>query len=46
METGPKIKLSRIPFDALFGVYPLVHRFNIGNTSFEELRLGYKVLYI
>ena len=31
--------------DKLFGVYPLVHRFKIGNASFEELRLGNKILY-
>ena len=45
LETGPKTKSTRIPCSKLFGVYPLVHRFNTGNASFEELRLGYKVLY-
>ena len=44
-ETSPKIKSSHIPCHKLFGVYSLVHRFNIGNISFEELRLGNKVLY-
>ena len=44
-ETHPEIKSSRIPCHKLFGVYPLVHRFNTGNISFEELRLGNKILY-
>ena len=45
-ETFPKIKSSSIACQKLFGVYPLVQRFNIGNTSFEMLTLGNKVLYI
>ena len=44
-ETRPKINSSSIPCHKLFGVYPLVHRLKLGNTSFEELRLGNKVLY-
>ena len=44
-ETYPDIKTTRIPCQKLFGVYPLVHRFNIGNNSFEALTLGHKVLY-
>ena len=44
-EIKPMIKSSRIPCDKLFSVYPQVHRSQIGNTSFEELRLGNKVLY-
>ena len=38
-------KSSRMPCHKLFGVYPLVHQFQLGNSSFEELRLGNKVLY-
>ena len=44
-ETGPVIKSSHISCDKLFGVYPVVHRYKIGNASFEELRLGNKILY-
>ena len=44
-ETYPEIKSSHISCDELFGVYPLAHRFQIGSTPFEELRLGNKVLY-
>ena len=39
------IRSSRIPCNKLFGVYPLVHRFKSGNISFEDLRLGHKILY-
>ena len=35
----------RMPCHKLFGVYPVVHQFQVGNTTFEELRLGNKVLY-
>ena len=38
-------KSVRIPCHKLFGVYPLVYRFQISNTTFEELRLGDEVLY-
>ena len=44
-ETNPVIKSSRILCNKLLDVYPLVHRIKIGNISFEELRLGNKVLY-
>ena len=45
LETGPKTKSTRIPCSKLFGVYQLFYRLNTDNASFEELRLGYKVLY-
>ena len=38
-------KSSRMPCHKLFGIYPLVHQFQLSNSSFEELRLGNKVLY-
>ena len=44
-EKGSTIKSFRISCDKLFGVYPLVHRYKLDNISFEELRLGNKVLY-
>ena len=44
-----KTESLRKPFSMschkLYGVYPVVHRLKLNNASFEELRLGNKVLY-
>ena len=44
-RTESRRKSLRIPCQDLFGVYPFVHKFQVGDTTFEELRLGSKVLY-
>ena len=45
-EKTPKIKSTRIPCRAFFGMYPFVYRYNNnGELPIEELRLGRKVLY-
>ena len=35
----------KTPCHKLFDVYPIVHQLQVGNTTFEDLRLGNKVLY-
>ena len=45
-EAAPRKRPTRIPCDMLFNVYPLVYRHKKnGRFSYEELRLGNKVLY-
>ena len=44
-RTESRRKSLRMRCHKLFGVYPIVHQFQFGNTTFEELRLGNKVLY-
>ena len=40
------ISAKRIPCSELYEVYATVHRYTIGDASYEELRLGNKTLYI
>ena len=41
----PYYPVKSVPCDYLSHVYPFVHRIRTGNLSYEELRLGDKILY-
>ena len=44
-EKDPDSPVKSVPCHYLSHVYPFVHRIRTGNLSYEELRLGDKVLY-
>ena len=44
-KTETKMTSTRVPCNKFFGVYPHVQRYTFGNASYEDLRLGQKVLY-
>ena len=44
-KTETKMKSTTVPCSKFFGVYPHVRSYTFGNVSFEDLRLGQKVLY-